>query len=622
MNKTVTINIGGFVFHIEDQAYEKLKNYLDTIEGYFADTDGREEIMGDIEARIAEIFNGKVNEAKEVITLTDVNEAIEVMGQPEAYIDEEEEPRKAKRNYQFTGGRKRVFRDPDNAIVGGVCGGLGAYFNIDPLWFRLAVVVFTLVFLGTGAFLYIVLWIIIPEARTTAEKLMMRGETVNVGNIERTIREEIDQIKDHINDMSEDAKNWSKGTQGRRTHNFIHKVVDTFSRIVITTFKILGKAIGVFLIIIGIILLASFIGSFFGLPNTIKIDQHGISTFSFFGNNFLAFLGSPSQVTIGIIGIILFFGIPLVAMIYAGMRILFKFPFRSKIIGITLASLWGLGVIFSIIVGIQIGRDFAVKSTNKDDIAIAAPEEGKTLYLTLSKNNEGIEDYINQDDDMDWLFITNDEGNVIYNQPDFDIRPSETDKFHLEVIKSSRGSAKKEAYYRAQNIEYNFQQKDSILEFGKFYMASRIDYWRGQEVKLVLRVPVGGTVYLGKDMKEIIYDIKNVTNTHDIDMPGRRWKMTVDGLACVDCEGIVDYSGRAPKPIPQPATTPPPAPLPDVEDVSWQEDKEDDNWIPIDGDFSDMHKHDKSKEQFDYEMKKKLNEIIFEMRNTSKGSSS
>ena len=135
MNKTYTINISGIIFHIDEFAYEKLKGYLNTIRSYFNDSESRDEIMTDIESRIAEIFSGRINNAKQVILMEDVDHMIAIMGNPEVFRNEDgsESQKKyeesANRNYSETGRRKRIFRDPDDKLLGGVCSGIGNYFD-------------------------------------------------------------------------------------------------------------------------------------------------------------------------------------------------------------------------------------------------------------------------------------------------------------------------------------------------------------------------------------------------------------------------------------------------------------------------------------------------------------
>jgi phage shock protein PspC (stress-responsive transcriptional regulator) len=184
MKKTITINLGGIVFHIDEDAYQVLDKYLKTLGDFYSGDPASSEILEDIEARMAELFRERLD--REVITLENAEEVIGILGYPEDLI--EEDPSAVYEQVQHSRYR-RIYRDPDNRILGGVCGGLGAYFNIDPLVFRLLFVVITLAG-GAGVLLYIIFWIVVPEAKTTAQKLEMRGKPVNVSNIGKTVKEE------------------------------------------------------------------------------------------------------------------------------------------------------------------------------------------------------------------------------------------------------------------------------------------------------------------------------------------------------------------------------------------------------------------------------------------------
>ncbi|MCY7410503.1 MAG: PspC domain-containing protein, partial [Chitinophagales bacterium] len=183
MNKTVTINLSGIVFHIDDNAFEVLKRYLDNLKSHFANVQGKEEIIADIESRMAEMFSEKVGPSKDVIMIKDVQEVIDIMGRPEQVAGDEEkaapENKTADAGYYYEGMKKRFFRNPDDKVLGGVSSGIAAYFDVDPLWIRLAFVIMVLAGFS-GILIYIILWIIIPEANTAAEKLQMRGERVTV----------------------------------------------------------------------------------------------------------------------------------------------------------------------------------------------------------------------------------------------------------------------------------------------------------------------------------------------------------------------------------------------------------------------------------------------------------
>lgn len=200
MNKIMNLNIGGIVFHVDDNAYEKLKNYLEEINKHFKKTAGGDEIISDIEARIVELFQQKLNSKKEVITMEDVEEVITVMGKPSDFEDDNDYNDPNVRQL----GRKRLFRDVDNRMLGGVCSGLGAYFKLDTVWFRLGFVIATLS--GLSILAYLILWIIIPPARTISEKLEMQGDQVSVSNIEKSFREEMGELRDKIDDLAAQAK--------------------------------------------------------------------------------------------------------------------------------------------------------------------------------------------------------------------------------------------------------------------------------------------------------------------------------------------------------------------------------------------------------------------------------
>lgn len=197
MKRTFTINLGNLVYHIDDDAYDLLKNYLRQIEQTLSNEADRKEIMADIEFRISELFSSRIQDYKQVVTLEDVKQIIEILGDASEFSDDETSEstsgnsNKAKTSYSSS---KRLYRDPDNRSLGGVCGGLGAYTNTDPVIFR---ILFVAVFLigGAGGLVYLIMWIVIPEARTTAQRLEMRGEAVTLENIKRAVREEFENVK-------------------------------------------------------------------------------------------------------------------------------------------------------------------------------------------------------------------------------------------------------------------------------------------------------------------------------------------------------------------------------------------------------------------------------------------
>ncbi len=196
MKKTIRIHISGYIFNIDEDAYQILKQWLDRVSKKYESEEDGEEIFKDIEMRVAELFEEKVgNEG--VVTSAVVNEIIRIMGQPEDFEEENEEPSQKEESFKKgkTRKQKRLYRDEDNSIIGGVCGGLGNYFGVDPVIFRLAFLAAVIIG-GFGTILYIILWIAIPKAVTVSQKLEMKGESVTISNIEKAIKDEIETVKE------------------------------------------------------------------------------------------------------------------------------------------------------------------------------------------------------------------------------------------------------------------------------------------------------------------------------------------------------------------------------------------------------------------------------------------
>ncbi|MGE0638285.1 MAG: PspC domain-containing protein [Bacteroidia bacterium] len=567
MNKTVTTNIGGFIFHIDDIAYEKLSQYLNTIKGYFKQSEGRDEIIGDIEARIAEMFREKTGNTKQVVTMKDVDEVIAVMGQPEAFAGEgdasgsyTESAASAAETESARKRRRRIFRDPDEKVLGGVCSGISAYFDIDPIILRGIFAISFFVF-GSGFLLYLILWIIIPKARTTAEKLEMRGESVNVHNIEKTIREEMDELKQRLNNLSGEAKE-SVGKNGK-IRNGIHEVFDFIATIFRMLFKAFTKVIGVVFLIIGIALLIAVIASLTGLPGFVSINNQGDEIRLTLNEIMYTFLGSQQLVTWATISAALIICIPLLGMIFAGVKLIFGIKTRNRVFGWIATLLWTAGLVTGIIVAVSVAKDFKITNTQRSNFTVSKPAENKILNLELNNNFKDLED---QSAELgEWRVYVDENEKQLFRLPQLDIEKSSSDSIELEIVRYSRGLTRKEAVSNAEKVNYKFSQNDSTLLFDKYMSIEKNDKWRMQDVKMILRIPVGQTIYLNENMKHIIYDIGNVTNTWDSDMVNRRWKMTQNGLACVDCDNLknigdeddTDWEPEAPE---APETIVPPAP--------------------------------------------------------------
>jgi phage shock protein PspC (stress-responsive transcriptional regulator) len=194
MKLTVSINLGGYSFNIDEDAYAELKRYLKNLELHFAGEESSSEILSDIETRMAELFRAKLTGYKQVITIEDVHQVISVLGTPEDISDNE---RPTAREKFSSPGYHRMYRDPDHRVIGGVCSGMAAYWDIE-IWL-VRVIFFIMLMMGIGFLIYLILYIVLPEARTTAEKIEMKGNPVNIHNIKDSVKNEFDAVRKNMN---------------------------------------------------------------------------------------------------------------------------------------------------------------------------------------------------------------------------------------------------------------------------------------------------------------------------------------------------------------------------------------------------------------------------------------
>ncbi len=516
MKRTITMNLNGTIFHIEEDAYEKLNNYLLAIKSYFKNNEGCDEIMDDIEARIAEMLQAKVSNSKQAVVMADIENVVTVMGNPEDFAGETENTKNADNNNKTSensdstnySGRRRVFRDPDDKIVGGVCSGIANYFDVDPIWLRAAFAVSFFVF-GSGLLLYMILCMIIPKARTTAEKLEMRGEKVDVNNIGKAVNEEFQDFKKRMNDF---GKEMQSNESKQRMKSTVQKMADFIKDLLYRIFKVVGKTVAFLLIFIGIVLMVAFLATLFG-RGTISIfnSSHNTIHFSLYELS-SDILPNGLPLYLLVVGLMLFIGIPLMYMIYNGIKFLFGFKHKNKFIKYVVSFLWFCGLGLLVYIGFETGSDFSEEASVKQTIDIIQPT-GNVFYLDVNQ------------------LPGEDDGEITYKN-------RHSNHFEIVAIKTANGCDPKDAANRAKSINYKAVQTDSLISFNSFFEVKGADKLRAQNVRLVVKVPVGKEIYLSKQMEDIIFDIDNVNNTLDNDMVDRKWKMTKRGLECVDCKGI------------------------------------------------------------------------------------
>ncbi len=516
MKKTFTINISGTIFHIEEDAYDVLQKYLVNLKNHFGAGEEGKEIIADIEARIAEIFSNKSDE-KKVVTLDMVNEVVAMMGTPEDFMEQEDEeevlPNDTKR-------KKRLYRDPEHRVLGGVCSGMGAYFNMDPVILR---VIFAILFFATfpaAMLAYIILWIAVPKAITTAQRLEMRGQEANVKNIERSIKEEVKDVKESYKKFKE-SDAYSKGrksmeTAGDATYNVFRIIL-----------KIFVVTIGVILVLFGFFGLIGFISSMI-IGHSFLQGWPLVWGPEFYVPGFFDHFVDPGTMTFGMLMAGLLIGIPLLAVLFIGTKLIFRYKTNNTAIGLTMVGVWLIALVALAVVSAGQVGNYKSRSSITNSEAISC-DSCQTLVLKLGEDK--YEDYAKSDFEIENMkAVVVDGEEVLLGLPRLNIEKSGNDNFTILVKKASRGKSRENAKESIDDIVYRYELKDSTIYFDPYFILEEGVKWRGQEVDITLKVPEGKAVYLDNDMVKIIHDIENVSNTWDGDMVGKTWIMKPDGL--------------------------------------------------------------------------------------------
>ncbi|MBX9887435.1 MAG: PspC domain-containing protein [Flavobacteriaceae bacterium] len=494
MNKTVNINLGGMFFHIDEDAYQKLTRYFDAIKRSLNNSSGQDEIIKDIEMRVSELLNEKQKSDKHVVGLKDVDEVITIMGQPEDYIIEDENTNNQQTyNYSTTGSRSRkLYRDKDKGMLGGVAAGLGFYFGIDTVWIRIVLILLVFAGFGTGIIAYIILWVVTPEAITTSEKLEMTGEPVNISNIEKKVREEYENV-------SQKFKNGDYDKYGNQIKTGAGKVGSSLGDFIMTVFKIFAKFLGIILIMTGLTTLIFLLIGVFTLGTNAFID--------FPWQGFVE-AGNYTDYPIWSFGLLMFFavGIPFFFLTVLGFKLLAPgMKSIGSIAKYTLLALWIIAVALAISLGIKQASAFASdgRVVKKETINLMPND---TLFVKFKHNAY----YSKSIDDHDNFKITQDSlsNNVIYsNHVSLKIERTDEKLPYLQIEKEAKGNSLSEAKKRAELIKYSYKIVGNQIILDN-YLLSNLKYkFRDQEVAITLYLPEGTLFKADTSVQE--YDRSN-----------------------------------------------------------------------------------------------------------------
>ncbi|WP_372792389.1 PspC domain-containing protein [Lutibacter sp.] len=540
MNKTININLGGIFFHIDEIAYQKLKLYLDAIRRSLSDDpQGRDEILNDIELRIGELLSERIKDQRQVVNQNDIDEITKIMGKPEDYLVDEEifedEP-----IYKTKTSSKKLFRDSDDKFLGGVCSGLAHYIGIDVIWMRIIWLVLLFGF-GIGFLIYPILWILIPVAETTAEKLQMKGEPVNISNIERKIREEFEgvtsRVKDGVNDVTSKVKSsqfQSKAKSG------IQEIVETLGKIILAILNVFGKFIGALLIFVAAItLIILIIGAFsWGSFGIIGFEgdylNHSPIFFDFLHRPF--FFDSIIPTWLLILFGFLAIAVPFIVLFILGLKIIssnvksFSTTTKLSLLGIWIISLLGLGIA---------AANFATRTAydgvhnQTEELPIIANDTLKIKMIgndNLSNRKELRREYNSEtvyDKDLEKLFST---------RINVDIKSTDKTNAFVKIRKESEGKNRLTANNDAEAIEYQFNLNDKNLELNGYFLSDINTKFKDQLIDITINLPVNSLIYLDSSTRTFLDDVDNIQDIHDSDMPKHLYKMTEKGLECLDCD--------------------------------------------------------------------------------------
>jgi phage shock protein PspC (stress-responsive transcriptional regulator) len=582
MKKIININLSGRVIPIEDSAYEKLQAYIESLRRYFIKEEGRDEIINDIESRIAELMNEKIRKGADSVTDADIDEIISSMGRPEDFEAEEAETISAGTKSQqsnfadeqtyTTRKRNRLYRDSSDKILGGVCSGLANYMNVDPAIVRILFAIVTFggfgfgiiaylllwiilpardldyyggkrlyrnpedrifggvasgiaayfkreawtirlifaapillsillsliswpfyhegVFIpnvvfgslsGTFIFAYIILWIVLPEAHSDYQRMEMRGEKVDVNTIRQNVKDRAKEFGEDVKTTAQNIGSKAKEFANTRGKEFASEAKDVARR----TASGLGHVIAVifkafFLLIAGSIAFGLLVGLMALIFGGIGIWPVKNFLLDGFWQNAFAW------------GTLLFFlAVPIIAFITWLVRRMMRVRSQHSYLGWIFGGLWVLGWISASLFAASIANDFRMSNERKPgtDLSITQPANGKMIVRVSEAEIEygGSFSWINTNDRG--FDLTED--TLRLSNIKIRVQLSQDSNYHVEIKKYSRGKNGADAETRAQKIGFNAIYRDSILDVGSGISIDRDSKFRAQQVVVVIEVPEG-----------------------------------------------------------------------------------------------------------------------------------
>lgn len=463
MKKTNNINLNSQIFHIDEDACAQLQTYIKRLENHYLQEEDGQEIMADIESRIAELFRESLQQNhKEVISLPDIHKVIEIMGTPDVIINEDSEVSSKPVS-------RKLYRNPDSNLLGGVASGLAVYLSISPIWIRLIFVLVTFYY-GSAIVIYIILWIVIPIAKTSRQKLEMKGETPTVSAIEKNIRDTYSNVK----------KDTNFHCFINKSGKMISRIFSILGKILRNILKVIGSGVAVIALLTGGILFISFFVFFIGGYHYLPATFH----------TFLQYASGSVPVWGIMLLSILLVCIPLLLITYYSAAYLFKFR-GNKVFLLSSVGLWMLCCLTGFFVGIGSYAKYSQVHEQETQLTLAPQNQKQNLCIKL--NNLSYPYYKPEEFLLDqYLYyysdLTSKDSNNLYFRPCIAFISTEETLPRLVITQKARGINKIRAIQSTENIEYSYQWKNDTLSLNTYFTLRRPE-WNVNEIFVTLFIP-------------------------------------------------------------------------------------------------------------------------------------
>jgi phage shock protein PspC (stress-responsive transcriptional regulator) len=494
MDKTIKINIAGTLFQIDDEAFRILKDYLQSVNNRFKNVQGGHETIEDIESRIAEIFLSQ-NGITGVITTENVNAMISIIGKPEDFGHVDEVADQPVYNSQ----QKRMYRNPDDSIISGVCGGLGAYLNTDPVLFRILFVVLT--FFGVGPLIYIVLWIALPPANTEPMRKEMYGNSYQSAR---------SQFRQNDNGLTGDNHRYNSGYyNSSRIGNAFNEIFRAIGRVCYVIIRIFLIVIGVCLVLTGFLFILSFIMIFiFKYPGTISHDALNFTLTCL--PDFLNYIVNPATAHWVMALTSIAFILPMFALIYWGVKMVIWFKAKDGLYLLAGFVFWVLTVAVLSVIFFSEGVSFA--TSGRSTATYNLQQTVDTLYVVTDHKASDLK--FNTEfafPGNEYHFFLDDSAKSMYIKPEIRLSVSEENPPEIEIEKRSSGATESAAIKKAESIIYNYRISRDTLYLDDYFTIPSGSKWTADFVNINLNLSEKTVLYFDSTSLGLFH--RNISTT-------------------------------------------------------------------------------------------------------------